>query len=203
MKYIICNLKTHLNEYNIDDYLNTIKKIDYSNFIICPDKKYIDLFKEYRVCTQDFFDDIKSEYTLINHFEKHEEKEEIKEKITKALNKNIKIILCIGNYDIDDYKSIKDQLEYYLSDINYSNIMIAYEPYNMIGSKNEIDIDKLDIIIKNIKNDFENISVLYGGNVNQKNINKILKITDGVLMARMSYNPHKLTSILNNLKKSI
>lgn len=202
MKYIICNLKTHLNEYNITDYLNTIKKINYNNFIICPEKKYISLFHGFKVCTQDFYEDVKSEYTLIGHFEKHDTIEDIKEKIIKATNKKLKIILCIGNNDIEDYNSIKEQLNYYLNNIN-GNIIIAYEPYNMIGSINEVNIDKLDVIIKKIKKDFNNITVLYGGNVNTKNIKSILQITDGVLMARMSYNPHKLTNLLNNLKKSI
>ncbi|MBQ9023598.1 MAG: triose-phosphate isomerase [Bacilli bacterium] len=202
MKYIVCNLKNHLNEFNINDYINTIQKITYKNVIFCIDKKYINLFKNYKLCTQNYYDDLKKEYVLIGHYEKKESKEEIKEKITKALNQKIKVILCIGNENIKDYKSIKKQISYYL-DKESNNIIIAYEPYNMIGSKENINIDDLTNIVKNIKKDFNDIKVLYGGNVNEKNINEIIEITDGVLIARLSYNPHKLTNILNKIKKSI
>ena len=202
MKYIVCNLKNHLNEFNINDYINTIQKITYKNVIFCIDKKYINLFKNYKLCTQNYYDDLKKEYVLIGHYEKKESKEEIKEKITKALTQKIKVILCIGNENIKDYKSIKKQISYYL-DKESNNIIIAYEPYNMIGSKENINIDDLTNIVKNIKKDFNDIKVLYGGNVNEKNINEIIEITDGVLIARLSYNPHKLTNILNKIKKSI
>ena len=63
MKYIVCNLKNHLNDFNIKDYLNTIKKITYSNVIFCVPNIYIKLFKSYKLCTQDYFDDTLYEYT--------------------------------------------------------------------------------------------------------------------------------------------
>ena len=78
MKYIICNLKSHLNEFNIKDYLNTIKKITYNNVIFCVPNKYIESFKNNKVCTQDYYEDILKEYVLINHHDRNEEKEIIK-----------------------------------------------------------------------------------------------------------------------------
>ena len=201
MKYIVCNLKNHLNEYNIKDYLDTIKKITYNNVIFCVPNNYINLFKLNKVCTQDYFDDIKKEYVLINHHDKKEDKEVVKEKIVKAINQNIKVILCVGNSDITNYDEIKSQLDYYL--IDTKNIIIAYEPYNMIGTNNKVDMDNISYIINKIKADYNNIDVLYGGNVNLKNIENILTISDGVLIARLSYNPHKLVNFLNKLKKSI
>lgn len=202
MKYIVCNLKSHLNEFNINDYIKTIQKITYENVIFCIDKNYINLFKGYKLSTQDYYDDLKKEYVIIGHYDKKESKEIIKEKINKSLSNNIKIILCVGNDDIKDYQSIKEQLSYYL-DKNNNNIIIAYEPYYMIGSNNNINIEDLNNIVKNIKKDFNNIKVLYGGNVNEKNIDKIIKITDGVIIARLSYNPHKLTNLLKKMKNSI
>lgn len=202
MKYIICNLKSHLNEFNINDYINTIKRITYNNVIFCVENKYINLFKNYKTCTQDYYDDIKKEYALIGHHDKKQSKEAIKEKLNKATSKKIKTILCVGNNDIRDYESIKQQLNYYLDNIN-EDIIIAYEPYYMIGSNNKLDLDELSNIIRKIKEDFNNNTVLYGGNVNLKNIDEIINITDGVLIARLSYNPHKLTNLLNKMTKSI
>ena len=201
MKYVVCNLKSHLNDFNIKDYLETIKKITYKNVIFCVSNDYINLFNGYKLCTQDYYEEIEKEYALIGHYEKHEPKEVVKDKLNKAIHKNIKIILCIGNSDINNYDEVKNQLKYYLN--NTKNIIIAYEPYEMIGSNNEIDIREIENIVKKIKNDFNNIKVLYGGNVNENNIERILDVTDGVLIGRFSYNPHKFTKIINKIEKSI
>ena len=201
MKYIICNLKKHLNDLNIKDYLDTIKKITYNNVIFCVPNNYINLFKMHKLCTQDYYDEINEEYVLINHHDNNQPKELVKDKIEKAINKNIKVILCVGNNDIKDYFEIKSQLDYFK--VNSKNIIVAYEPYKMIGTNNKIDIADIDNVVKKIKKDFNNITVLYGGNVNLKNIEDILKITDGVLIARLSYNPYKLTNVLNKITKSI
>ena len=194
MKYIVCNLKDHLNEFNIKDYIDTIKKITYKNVIFCVPNKYIKLFKNYKVCMQDYYDDIKEEYALIGHHSKKEEKEIVKDKLNKSLKNNIKVILCVGNDDINDYESIKQQLHYYLDNIS-ENVIVAYEPYNMISSNNNVDIINIKEIISKIKKDF-NVTILYGGNVNEKNINDIINVSDGVLIGRLSFNPHKLTKIL-------
>ena len=201
MKYIICNLKTHLNDLNIKDYLDTIKKITYTNVIFCVPNNYINLFKKHKLCTQDYYDEINEEYVLINHHDNNQPKDIVRDKIEKAINKNIKVILCVGNNDIKDYFEIKSQLDYFK--VNSKNIIVAYEPYKMIGTNNKIDIADIDNVVKKIKKDFNNITVLYGGNVNLKNIEDILKITDGVLIARLSYNPYKLTNVLNKITKSI
>lgn len=199
MKYIVCNLKNHLNDFNIKDYLNTIKKITYNNVIFCVPNNYINLFKNYKTCTQDYYNDLLKDYALINHHDRNEEKEIVKEKINNAIKNNIKVILCVGNNDINNYEEIKKQLDYFL--IN-KNIIIAYEPYKMIGTNNKIEINDIENIVKNIKKNFNNITVLYGGNVNLKNIDEILNVTDGVLIGRLSYNPHKLISLLSKMSKS-
>lgn len=200
MKYIVCNLKNHLNDFNIKDYLDTIKKITYNNVIFCVPNNYINLFKKQKISTQDYYEEIIKEYTLINHHDINEDREVAKIKITKALKRKINVILCVGNNDINNYSEIKEQLDYFLE--KEKNIIVAYEPYKMIGTNNKIEIEDIENIVKNIKNDFDNIEVLYGGNVNLKNIEDILKVTDGVLIGRLSYNPHKLTNLLNKLMKN-
>lgn len=203
MKYIIANLKNTLNKDNINDYIDNIKKIKYNNLIICPSKEYINNFKN--ICntgSQDYYEDVKVDYTILGHYDKKEEKEEIKSKLYKAIENNIKVILCVGNNEFNDLNSIKIQLDYYLNDINIDNILIAYEPYFMIGSNNKTDLNNIQKNIKFIKDTYK-ISVLYGGNVNQKNIEDILKISDGILVGRLSFNPQIFTNVLNKIKKNI
>ena len=202
MKYIVCNLKSSLTDNNVYDYINEIKNINYSKLIICPNKKYIDLFNgNYSVGSQDYYENINVKYNIIGHYEKKESYEVIKEKILKSLKDNKKVIFCIGNNNFDDIKSLDKQLDL-LNDINYSNnIIVAYEPFFMIGSNNDINIDKIQKNILYIKEKTNNLKVLYGGNVNKNNIENLLKISDGILIARFSYDPHNITNIFNTLKK--
>ena len=206
MKYIIANLKSSLNDNSINNYLNVIDKIKYEKLIICPQKKYINYFKDkFNVGSQDYYDDIKVDYCIIGHYEKKNTKEEIKEKIKTALNNNIKVILCVGNDNYNNLDMIKEQLEEYLVDIKkIDNIFIAYEPYFMINTNNEIDFKQVEKCIKYIKNYFNNnMKVFYGGNVNMTSATKLLDLCDGILLARAIYNPHNLTNILNKITKKI
>ena len=202
MKYIIANLKDSLNEDNINQYVSNINKKIYNNLIICPSVKYIDYFKKNNnICTQDYYDNIKCEYALLGHYEKKQSYDVIKNKIKKCIDEKIKIILCIGNDNFDDFNSLKKQLDFYFNDINKENIIIAYEPYFMIGSNNKLNKDKIKNNIDFIKKYFLNdIKVLYGGNVNESNIKEIIDICDGVLLGRTSYNYNKLLKIISILK---
>ena len=201
MKYIIANLKDSLNDNNINQYVSNINKNKYDNLIICPGIKYINYFKNNKICLQDYYENVKCEYALLGHYEKRQSYEIIKNKIKKCIDEKIKVILCIGNDEFDDYNSLKEQLDYYFNDINNENIIIAYEPFFMIGSNNKLDKNKIKRNIDYIKNYFSNdIKVLYGGNVNEKNINEIIDICDGVLLGRTSYDHIKLLKIINILK---
>lgn len=197
-KYIVANLKSSLDDNNINNYLDVINKNKYDNLIICPEVKYINLFKgNYEVGMQDYYENKDYKYVIIGHFERNNSKKEIKEKIEKASMEGKKIILCIGSHNIEG------EINEYLHDIITNNIIIAYEPYEMIGSNNYVNIDELKEKVQNIKSLLpKNINVLYGGNVNEENIEKILDICDGVLVGRMSYNPQNFTNTLNKLIKN-
>ena len=96
------------------------------------------------------------------------------------------------------------KLNLYLINIKkLSNIIIAYEPNFMVGSNNKVDLKFIESYYNFIKSHFSNIPVIYGGNVNKNNIKNILKIYDGVLIGRLSFNPHKFTKVLNKIIKNI
>ena len=87
-----------------------------------------------------------------------------------------------------------------------SNVIIAYEPVWAIGTN---DIPNLNEIIKTIhyikelvfESYNQNIKVLYGGSINEKNIldlNKIKEL-DGFLIGSASINPNQFIEIINKI----
>lgn len=153
-------------------------------------------------------------YTIIGHSARkirfNETSAEINKKIKCALNSNLKIILCVGeqlNEIEDKYNIIKKQIDEYLTGItDLSNIIIAYEPIWSVGT-NKLqscsDLSKtiayIKCLIKKIYN--QDISVIYGGSIDDKNIVELNKISeiDGFLVGFNSTNPQGLIKIINKL----
>ena len=205
MKYIIGNLKNSLNEKNVQNYVDIISKNKYEGLIICPSYEYLKYFDNMKnIGNQDYYEDRNEKYVIIGHYDRKDTVNEIKEKLKKATDRNMKVILCIGNKKLYDIEDIKNQLDQYLDGICIKNIIIAYESISMIGNNKEIDINKLKKCINYIKKYFNNeIKVLYGGNVNEKNISDILKICDGILAGRLSFDPQNFTYIIDKYIKNI
>ena len=212
-KLVIANLKNFLDDYNVKNYIKNIKNIDYDNLIVFPQDKYIDLFisNNYKVGVQDLSESYnKVNYILLGHYDKRKNGESndlINDKIKLSLEKNLKIILCVGNNKDDDYKYIYNQIDSCLKDISndrLNNIILAYEPFYMIGNDLTIDIKVINDYINNIKNYVKNnynidIKVLYGGNVNNSNVSEIIKICDGIMIGRASFDIKKITQILQKI----
>lgn len=204
MKYIVGNLKDSLNDNNVKNYVDIISKNKYEGLIICPSYKYLDYFKNIKnIGNQDYYEDRDEKYVIIGHYDRKNTIKEINDKLKKATNRNITVILCVGNDKLYDLENIKYELDKYLEGIdNKNNIIIAYEPTSMIGNNKNIDIDKLKECVSYIKEYFNNkVSVLYGGNVNENNISSILEISDGILVGRLSYDPQYFTNIINKFIK--
>ncbi|MEZ4103128.1 MAG: triose-phosphate isomerase family protein [Candidatus Paceibacterota bacterium] len=166
-------------------------------------------------------------YSLIGHSEKRKEGEtnqSINEKVKASLKGMIVPIICIGEDKRDEageyLKFIKDQLVSSLvglSKNSIKDIVIAYEPIWAIGkdAKREpttSEIFEMNIFIKKVLSDIYDTKsvpptkILYGGSVNEKNIESILKDggVDGVLVGRASLDPKKFIEILKkaeNLNK--
>lgn len=212
-KLVVANLKNFLDDYNVENYVNYIKNIDYDNLIVFPQDKYIDLFtsNNYKVGVQDLSDSYnKVNYILLGHYDKRkngESDELINKKIKLSLEKNLKIILCIGNNKDEDYKYIYNQIDSCLKGISndqLNNIILAYEPFYMIGNDLTIDIKSINDYINNtkkyVKNNYNiDIKILYGGNVNDSNVSEIIKICDGILVGRASFDIDKFTQILHKI----
>ena len=233
MKLIFANMKMNLSLNQIKDYIENTKTIK-NDIIVIPSNIYLSYFidNNYNVGIQNIckFDDgaytgevsaqqVKSmnvEYTLIGHSERrhifNETLEDVKIKVKKALENDLKVILCIGETKEEKDKNLtekilKEQIISALQDIDISNIIIAYEPVYSIGTgiipTNE-EIFNTTKYIKEVVYDLckKDVNVLYGGSVNDKNIKELnlIENVSGFLIGGASLIPSKLQTILEETK---
>lgn len=139
-------------------------------------------------------------YTIINHCETNETEESIVKKIRNATKSNIKVVFCIGKKVSEDLELQKKQLLLQidtifnnLSDSEKNNIIIAYEPCYMINKDNILSLNYIEEIVKTIKQHIKlkyylEIKVVYGGGINDNNINELLNsdIIDGYLLGKFA-----------------
>lgn len=233
-KIIIGNMKMYMNISDIKDYLNKIENKMPNNVILCPTSIYIPYFleKKYKVAIQNvYFEDngaytgeisveqvknIGINYIVIGHSERreyfHETDYDINKKVIKALNNNLKIIICIGEtiFDKNNFNTnniLREQLEISLNNISskyQDSIIIAYEPRWAIGSgilPNNYEIfDTINYIKTFIKEKYNmNIKVVYGGSINDNNIDDLNKIDniDGFMIGGSCTNPEKFLKIIS------
>ena len=149
-----------------------------------------------------------AKYVILGHSENREKGESdklINQKIKTALKNKLKVIFCIGE-KIKDKRNKKTksvlskQIKLGLKGVKLnSNIIIAYEPVWAIGSgmipkSNEL-LNAIDFIKSRFK---QNLKILYGGSVNDKNINELKTIhnIDGFLVGGASQNSKKFIDII-------
>ena len=155
-------------------------------------------------------------YVILGHSENRiagETDEDINKKIHSALNKNLKVIFCIGETLKEKRKKItfsvlKRQINKGLKSIkNFNNILIAYEPVWSIGTgvipkdkELEFNVSKIKRIIS--KKTRYKLPILYGGSVNNKNISNLKNIIGikGFLVGSASQSSKKFIDII---KKTI
>ena len=149
-----------------------------------------------------------AKYVILGHSENREKGESdklINQKIKTALKNKLKVIFCIGE-KIKDKRNKKTksvlskQIKLGLKGVKLNNnIIIAYEPVWAIGSGMIPKSNELLNAINFIKSRFkQNLKILYGGSVNDKNINELKTIhnIDGFLVGGASQNSKKFIDII-------
>ena len=149
-----------------------------------------------------------AKYVILGHSENRENGESdklINQKIKTALKNKLKVIFCIGE-KIKDKRNKKTksvlskQIKLGLKGVKLNNnIIIAYEPVWAIGSGMIPKSNELFNAIDFIKSRFkQNLKILYGGSVNDKNINELKTIhnIDGFLVGGASQNSKKFIDII-------
>ena len=199
-----------------------------NNFVIKTRKTNLDVGAQnchYEINTGPFTGSISStmikklgaKYVIIGHSENRSNGETnnlINKKIHSAILNNLNVIFCIGENLIEKKnkktnKILKQQIDLGLKKIKKINkIIFAYEPVWSIGTGKVLtnkELTKQVIIIKKIiKNKFKNqkTKIIYGGSVNNQNINNLKQIREinGFLIGGASQNSKKFIDII---KKTI
>ena len=150
-----------------------------------------------------------AKYVILGHSENRQSGESdklINLKIKSAIKSNLKVIFCIGETLSEKRKKITNkvlakQISNGLKSIrNTSNIIIAYEPVWSIGTGLIPKTNDLLNSILYIKSKFNKKTpkVLYGGSVNDKNINELkdINVIDGFLIGGASQSSKKFIDII-------
>lgn len=153
-------------------------------------------------------------YTIIGHSERriyfNETDTLINKKVLESLNNNLKVILCIGETleeknMLKTDKILKRQIINALRDVeNIDNVIIAYEPVWSIGTGIIPESKEISATISYIKTIIDklypsnNVKILYGGSVTEKNIKSLNKIKEvnGFLVGGASLNTKSLLKII-------
>ena len=151
-------------------------------------------------------------YCLIGHSEKRkylkETIEQIIKKIELCVNNNITPIYIVGETK-DEYQNgnskiiIEKEITEVFNNLHcpLKNIIICYEPNWSIGAyAAEVSyIEEIVQTIKSILNDYYevNLSIIYGGGINEDNIRNInnIKELDGFLIGNASLNSERIKEL--------
>jgi triosephosphate isomerase (TIM) len=154
-------------------------------------------------------------YIIVGHSERrflNEDNILIAEKSKIALKSNLKVILCVGETLQEkkqkiSHKIIKEQVVTTFDKLTkkeIKNVIIAYEPRWAIGQKKPClasDASLMHQFIKRIVKQKYNldISVIYGGSINEKAVIDFKEVTDidGFLIGRASLDFNKFKQIVN------
>jgi triosephosphate isomerase len=164
-----------------------------------------------------------AKYVILGHSERNEDKIDVSKKIIAALDAQINPIICIGEKERS--KNWKKEIQQQLRDVfnrvskKYpERIVIAYCPEWAIyqdGKKNPATAEQyneaMDIIKKELQKIFktfkavESMRFIYGGSLDDKNIEEYFKSTDveGFIVGRVSHDPRILMTMFRLIQEGI
>ncbi|MBO7508579.1 MAG: triosephosphate isomerase [Clostridia bacterium] len=231
----VCNFK--MNSIEVEKYNNAMNGDDYSNVVLCPNFVDIKDFAELKKSNNiglgaqnvSAFDEgartgeisakmLKKagvEYCIVGHSERKkynfETLDEINQKAKVLQQNGIKPIICVGEDILKDNEFAKKyvlfELNTLLKDLDFDNLIVAYEPIWSIGTGDVPTDEYIDEILSTIKKYTPVKTTLYGGSFGESNYKEIGQIesVDGALIGGASKKPElicKMRNDLNDILKS-
>ena len=229
---IVANWKCNpTNSKKVDSLLQIKEGGDNAEVVICPPFLYLSQVKDsiknknIKLGAQDCFwenegsytgevsplmlSNLDCEYVIVGHSERRKYFKEgsviINKKIKKALENNLKVILCVGETEKEREESrtfeiLKEQIKKALNGIE-EKVIIAYEPLWAIGSGNNCEPEEAEKVAEFIKEEIDT-KVLYGGSVDKSNASYYLdKKIDGLLIGGASLDSDQFSAIINMAKE--
>lgn len=155
-------------------------------------------------------------YSIVGHSERRyvfgEDDNMIHSKIAGLRAFGITPILCVGEKSkttfSESWKAVKKQLDKDLKHFGGGDLIVAYEPVWSIGGNKPTDSLHSHRMISKIKShlsvQYKNLSVLYGGSVNCKNIDEFIQYReiDGFLVGSASLKKDQVSCLINKVINS-
>ncbi len=163
----------------------------------------------------EFFHTAGARYALVGHSERRyifgEQDDDVRKKLEACLDANLTPVVCVGE-TADDRASLKAEYRIKKQIMKLCEglqatvpIIIAYEPVWAIGTGDACDPGEADRMITLIKHECQTylsqqIPVLYGGSVDEKNAGTYLSYgsIDGVLVGSASTDALRLKTIIES-----
>ncbi len=160
-------------------------------------------------------------FALVGHSEqrrKGKTDEDIRQEVNACVQNSIVPIIIVGEHKRDEdasyFKFVAKQLKTALADYPKNKplkFIVAYEPVWAVGAKEPAkarEIEMMTIYIRKVlvqmfgERKGKSVPILYGGSVNQYNIDAILDLqeTDGVLVGRASTDTDAFIEMARKLK---
>lgn len=149
-------------------------------------------------------------YVVIGHSERRqyfgETDKTVNLRLKAAQKYGLKPILCVGETkeqrDAGETEDIIiNQLKKGLTEVNQSNLVIAYEPIWAIGTGDTCESKEANRVIGVIRQQLDNkdVSIQYGGSVKPGNVDEIMSQPeiDGALVGGASLEPSSFARIVN------
>lgn len=226
-KLIIANWKSNKDIYSIKNWFEEISKalqgvqnLEIMEIIIAPPYPFLQMVKDeiekhnlpFKISVQDLSSFPAGKYTgavsgvnlkglsvshsILGHSERRryfrENHQDIALKVEQSIEAGIKPVLCIDKSYLEEQAGV-------LKSEHLDKVIVAYEPLAAIGSGNGESVGQVSEVIKKVKQIYSSdTKVIYGGSVDEFNVNEYLLVSDGVLVGTAALDPIKFANIIKN-----
>lgn len=227
---VVLNNKCNLLKDEFIKYQSKLATIESkSTLVLCPSDIYLSKFylNNFKLGSQNVssyyegaytgevsatqLKDLDVKYCIVGHSERrkyqHETNIDINKKLEMLLDNGIIPILCVGENENEKKENMTivkviNEIRDAFKDIDETrNVIIAYEPIWAIGTGKTPSKEEIENVLKEIKSDYPENTLLYGGSVTEKNIDTLKDSTyiDGYLLGGLSLKVDNLKEFLQHL----